>query len=108
MVDILQMIRSTGATCLHMSNFNYDLLSADTHAHIQGFLESLYCQSFLPLINRPTRTCGESVTLLNNIFLNDFTGTDTFQGVLVTDISDHYLVFCSLGSVIPSDSSKLI
>jgi hypothetical protein len=108
LVNILQTIRSAGANCMLMGDFNYDLLSTDTHAPTHDFLESLYCQSFLPLINRPTRICGDSVTLLDNIFFNDFTCTNTVQGILVTDISDHYPVFCNLGSVVPTDSSKVV
>ena len=47
-----------------------------------------------PLITRPTRVTANSATLIDNIFTNNFNGDNwSAQGVLVTDISDHYPVF---------------
>ena len=50
--------------------------------------------AFVPLINRPTRVTATSATLIDNIFINNFENLEnSFQGVLVTDISDHYPIF---------------
>ena len=46
------------------------------------------------LITRPTRVTATSATLIDNIFTNNFENfKDSFQGILVIDISDHYPVF---------------
>ena len=50
--------------------------------------------AFLPLLTRPTRVTATSATLIDIIFTNNFKNFRySFQGLLVTDISDHYPVF---------------
>ena len=50
--------------------------------------------SFIPLITRPTQITTTSATLIDNIFTNDHSElVNSLQGILVTDISDHYPIF---------------
>ena len=50
--------------------------------------------AFFPLINRPTRVTQSTDTVIENIFTNNLTCTEkSFQGLFVTDISDHYPIF---------------
>ena len=54
----------------------------------------MYAFTFLPLINRPTRITQCSATLIDNIFTNNLCHDDLcFQGILVSDVSDHFPVF---------------
>ena len=54
----------------------------------------MYSHSFVPLINRPTRITKQSVTLIDNIFTNNYLKLcQCIQAVLVTDISDNFPVF---------------
>ena len=49
---------------------------------------------FLPLITRPTRVTATSATLIDNIFTNCLENcSHSVQGLMVTDISDHYPIF---------------
>ena len=49
---------------------------------------------FLPIITRPTRVTATSATLIDNIFTNNILDVSTsFQGLFVTDLSDHYPIF---------------
>ena len=65
----LHKIKANNAACLLLGDFNYDLLNAECDAHVESFLEILYSNTFLPLINRPTRVNDQSATLIDNIFL---------------------------------------
>ena len=50
--------------------------------------------SFLPLITRPTRVTATSVILIDNIFSNYLENcSHSMQGLMVTDMSDHYPIF---------------
>ena len=54
------------------------------------------CQATLSylLITRPTRVTANSATLIGNIFTNHFDKSlQSSEGILVTDITDHYPVF---------------
>ena len=48
---------------------------------------------FFPQITRPTRLSGDSNTLIDNIFTNNFCKPH-LAGLLVTPVSDHLMQFC--------------
>ena len=53
----------------------------------------MYSYSFLPLITKPTRETGNTLTLIANIFCNDFDCLDMMNGIFYNDISDHFPIF---------------
>ena len=74
-----------------MGDYNINILNYDVHAPTGEFVDTMSSYAFVPLINRPTRVTVTSATLIDNIFTNNFENLEnSFQGVLVTDISDHY------------------
>ena len=77
-----------------MGDFNINLLNSDSYHPTGKFLEIMYSNMLFPLITRPTRVTASSVTLIDNIFTNNYCSNDwSAQGIFVTDISDHYPVF---------------
>ena len=63
--------------------------------HYNRFFENITTLGFFPHITRPTRLSGESNTLIDNIFANDFCKPH-LSGILVTPISDHLMQFCTI------------
>ena len=54
----------------------------------------MYSNSLLPMILKPTRETVTTATLIDNIFTNKYHINDNIlQGIFVTDISDHYMIF---------------
>ena len=76
--------------CFLMGDFNIDLLKYREDNFSQDFFDTLLSFSFIPLINRPTRFSPHSGTLIDNIFSNVERETDS--GVILSDISDHFLI----------------
>jgi hypothetical protein len=76
-----------------MGDFNINLFNSDTHSPTSQFIDSLYSKSLFPLINRPTRICNESSTLIDNIFSNNIFNDTLCNGLFFTDITDHFPVF---------------
>ena len=75
--------------CYIMGDYNIDLLKHEHHPPTERFLDTMYSNSLLPMIFKPTRETG---TLIDNIFTNKYSVNDNNpQGILhvVTDISDH-------------------
>ena len=59
-----------------------------------NFFYLMTSNSFLPLISRPTRITATSATLIENILTNCMENCgDSSQGLLVTDVTDHYPIF---------------
>lgn len=77
-----------------MGDFNINLLNVNSHRLTADFIETIFSYSFLPLINKPTRVKSNSASIIDNIFCNNFQNKEMLSGVLCTDISDHFPIFC--------------
>ena len=70
------------------------LINYENHTLTSDFVDLLHSHSFISLINRPTRITSTTATLIDNIFTNSTNIENSFQGLLVTDVSDHLPIFC--------------
>ena len=92
---ILERVKSERNICYMMGDYNIDLLKSSVHSPTSDFLEMMYDKSFYNLISRPTRITNATATLIDNIYTNSVSfDKDKFSGVLTSDISDHFMVFC--------------
>ena len=88
-----------------MGDFNIDILKFNQHNDVQSFVNSLFCNYYLPLINRPSRITASAATLLDNIITNQF-DMPTYRGLLYCDISDHLPVFHITSLKSPTNLNK--
>ena len=92
--NILDTINKEGKLCYIMRDYNINILNSETHQGINEFVNMMSRYAFVPLISRPTRVTADTATLIDNIFTNDIVNFGyLLNGVLVSDISDHYPVF---------------
>ena len=92
--NILDTINKEGKLCYIMGDYNINILNSKTHQGTNEFVNMMSSYAFVPLISRPTRVTADSATLIDNIFTNDIVNFGySLNGVLVSDISDHYPVF---------------
>ena len=69
-------------------------MNHDSHLDTGAFVDVLSSYSFVPLITRPTRVTATTATLIDNILTNNVENINhSDQGILVTDVTDHYPVF---------------
>ena len=76
-------------------DFNSDILKIDSHNNYKLFYELMSSYGFMPFISLPTRICGDSATIVDNIFTNNMTNK-IVSGNIVTDFSDHFSQFISV------------
>ena len=88
--DILSVMNAERKTCYLLGDFNINLINVSNH--IPAFLEVMYSYAFTPLITKPTRVTSNTATLIDNIFTNS--SRNSFNGILLSDISDHFPIFC--------------
>ena len=99
--DILEKV--SNYPCYIMGDFNLDLLKHELHRPTEKFLDMMYANSYIPIINRPTRVTRDTCTLIDNIFTNDISINDNFfNGILTADITDRYILF----HIIKSNNDK--
>ena len=72
-------------------DYSINLLNYDTHKYTKEFLDLMFSNSFIPLIDKHTRVqttaIKKTATLIDNIFTNNLIDhLDSHQGIFFTDI----------------------
>ena len=94
LATLLTKIKSERKYVSCLGDYNISLLNYDTHGPTQEFADLMYSHSLFPCITKPTRVTAKSASLIDNIFCNnDVNNDDVFNGILYTDISDHFPIF---------------
>ena len=82
-----------------MGDYNINLLNYESHDQTATFIDMLYSYVFVPLTNRPTRVTSSSATLIGDIFTNNHNAlVKSYQGILVSDLLDHFPIFYIIDS----------
>ena len=78
-----------------MGDFNLNLLNHHSHQLTAEFLDIMFGYMFFPLITLPTRTTSHTATIIDSIFRpTNHSDNYSFNGLLLSDISDHLPIFC--------------
>ena len=94
MKDIMEKIKNENKICYLLGDYNINLINVDSHNLTSEFNDIMYSGGFIPLITRPTRVTHTSATLIDNIYSNQILDRDhSVNGIIMTDISDHYPIF---------------
>ena len=92
--SILEKLRINNRHCWIMGDFNIDLMKNDSHKPTTDFINMMFTNALIPLINKPTRITSHSATIIDNIFSNRYDHEGKMlQGNLTLDVSDHYAQF---------------
>ena len=91
-------INSSKTLNFYLGDYNLNLLSYSLHNPTASFIDLIYSNSYMPLINKPTRITNQSMTLIDNIYTN-CTHNNIERGIFFTDISDHLPIFCIVNSL---------
>ena len=93
LAEILLKIKAENKLVYMMGDFNLNILDSDNNLQTSNFIELMYSNSLFPLISKPTRVTQNKGSLIDNIFCNDLSSTEKYNGILCTEVSDHYPVF---------------
>ena len=72
-----------------VGDLNINLL--DTTAIKNHFINNCHSDSLIPLINKPTLNANNNPSILDHMWSNQL--HDTFNGIFLLDITDHYPIF---------------
>jgi hypothetical protein len=89
----LHIIKHQNKNCLYAGDFNLDLLKYKSHTPTNDFLNLNFALSYTQKINRPTRITSETATVIDNIFSNIPLSSENVNGILLSDLSDHFPIF---------------
>ena len=71
LVNIIESLKPHNQSCYLMGDYNIDLLKHCTHNPTSEFLDLMFSNSFIPLINKPTRVTPQTATIIDNIFTKE-------------------------------------
>jgi len=91
--EIITKISNEKKECIHVGDYNFNLLNSDTHPPTAEFVNINFTQSLFPSINKPTRLTSNTATLIDNIFISPTFMTDSRSGIFLWDLSDHFPIF---------------
>ena len=70
-----------------------NLLDRSTNSKAKDYLNTVFQNLLIPIINKPTRVSKSNATIIDHIFNDSFLNTECFTGIVKTDISDHFPIF---------------
>ena len=76
-------------------DFNINLLKHETKRSIDNYINTLYSEGCINIIDKPTRITETTATLLDHMYTN-LSNNSVNSGILTFDISDHLPTFCTL------------
>ena len=89
--ELFDNISTLNNECVLAGDYNIDLLK-QTNTETAAFTELLQSYLTTPMITIPTRYSDDKMSLIDNIFYNNYKGAGT-SGVILSDLSDHLPVF---------------
>ena len=103
----MQKITKTKKTCILSGDFNVDLAQYGNNNIVDNFYDEITSFCFRPLILQPSRVTSKSLTLIDNIFINDVS-CHSSGGNITCSISDHFSQFSHLDIYEKNHTSKNI
>ena len=91
--ETLAKIHATCKQAYIIVDYNIDLLQLHRNIYYNTFHENVIAQGFFPKLTRPTRSFGNTHTLIDNVFTNNI-GKPHISGILTHHVSDHFMSFC--------------
>ena len=89
-------------------DLNINSLDYSSNEHVKDFFDTCFQNSFVPIINRPTRVTRKSATCIDHILTNSLIDTEIESGIFKSEISDHFSIFCKIKTNISTTSDKTI
>ena len=100
--------KTTDKTCFLVGDLNLNLIDYQSNAKVRNFVNLIFQHSLVPIVNKPTRVTKNNTTLIDYIITNSFTDQENLNGILKTDIFDHFPIFnISMKHGLDSDDKKV-
>ena len=70
-----------------------NLLDHSTNSKVKEYLNIVFQNLLIRMINKPTRVSKSNATIIDHILTNSFLNTDCSAGIIKIDIFDHFPMF---------------
>ena len=90
-----------------LGDINLDLLKYQNCEQVTTYVDILYSHGLLQIVTKPTRCTYSSATLIDHIITNVCL-QELHMSILLSDISNHFIVFHSINTIPTKQSPKFI
>lgn len=94
----LSFLNNFGSTSYVFLDANIDLSKINNHQPANEYADIILSNGFIQSITKSTRIHGQSFSLIDHILTNDISEIPK-TGVLINDISDHFITFIELQKI---------
>ena len=88
-------------------DFNLNVLDRDNCKKVQNFVNLLYQNNMIPIINKPTRVTKKTATAIDHIITNCFVDTNFKTAIFKSDICDHFPICVFLSPMIDENKNEV-
>ena len=96
LASIFQGVQNEKKKIFIIGDFNLNCLNNNEDSNIRHFYHNAFELGFIPLINKPTRVCKNSATIIDNILTNCVFDNTLKKAIIKNDISDHFPIISTI------------
>ena len=107
--NIISKWEITNKELFLVGEFNINVLDFNERKMVQNFVDLMFQHGLIPTINKPTRVTRNTATAIDHIITNSVKTAVFKKDIIITDISDHFLIFFMLNVLlmVPSPGKNL-
>ena len=106
--ELSRVIELIKGNCILMGDFNLNMLNYDRDINVKNYSNLMTEYSYIPVITKPTRVKLNSISLLDQIWVN-FEQAKPYQSkIILSDITDHFPVLFHYSLPNTSHNKKVI
>ena len=96
LASIFQGVQNEKNKIFIIGDFNLNCLNYNEDSNIRHFYHKVFELGFIPLIDKPTRVCKNSATIVDNILTNCVFDNTLKKAIIKSDISDNFPIFLTI------------
>ena len=96
LASIFQGVQNEKKKNFMIGDANLNCLNYNEGSNIRHFYHKVFELGFIPLIDKPTRVCKNSATIIDNILTNCVFSNILKKAIIKSDISDHFPIIFTI------------
>ena len=94
--NIIEKFVSKKKISYMIGDFNMNCLKCHENAKIKYIYDNIFEKGTIPIINRPTQMSKHLASLIDNILTTDIFNNSLKNGIIKSDVSDHFPIFFTI------------
>ena len=90
LASIFQGVQNEKKKIFIIDDLNLNCLNYNEDNNIRHFYHKIFELGFIPLVDKPTRVCKNSATIIDNILTSCVFDNTLKKAIIKNDISDHF------------------